>query len=106
MGEIILFVGNPSFYNVAYNAPTNGLFYSNNLLKLKDTYKFYFGVYKLNPATDSVNTDNYNIRRKNNLIPSFARLKLTRHSIVYTEPKLCLKLTKHSNVYTEPKLWN
>ena len=69
---------------------TSPLFYSNNILKLQDIYRFAVStyMYEHHSQLGLLSTHNYYTRNRNNLIPPYERLSVTQQSIYYQGSKI------------------
>ena len=85
--------------HVGYSAHTNKVFYSCNILELKDDHKFQLAVhmYILNSSTtvDHLYNHNYNTRYTDNLVPYFTCLSVT-HSILFCIMDLGFGMSSHA----------
>ena len=66
------------------------LFFSNEILKLKDVYRFKLAcfMHKLPNLNQFLNSHNYETRYRNHLQPQYHRLSVCQQSISYHGPKL------------------
>ena len=72
-----------------YNSPTNTYFFQNEILKLKDIYKYRLGLYMFNLDRDSLSRQHaYSTRNRRDLLPSFNRTNVSQRSLFYTGPNL------------------
>ena len=65
---------------------TERLFYSNKILKIDDLHKYHLGCHAYknpNILNQYVRTHNYNTRNRNDLLPTFQRLRVSDQSVIH-----------------------
>ena len=94
---------------------TNSLFYSNKILKIPDLNKYQLGCYAYNNPdilNQHIRTHNYNTRNRNDLMPTFQRLRVSEQSVIHNtitnwnEIPLNVKASPSINSFKYHYNWN